>query len=165
MTTALSTLMKAIGPTSVIGTPTGIALRSCVADSRQVAPGDLFCCVPGATFDGHDFARVAVEAGAVALLVDHPLALDVPQLVVPSGALRHAMAVAAHLIAQYPADALTTCGVTGTNGKTTVTQMLGAPSECERQLPGLTRPDEMADFEPGARLDEVMTKTFKRTFG
>ena len=91
MTTALSTLMKAIGPTSVIGTPTGIALRSCVADSRQVAPGDLFCCVPGATFDGHDFARVAVEAGAVALLVDHPLALDVPQLVVPSGALRHAM--------------------------------------------------------------------------
>ena len=126
MTTALSTLMKAIGPASVIGTPTGIALRSCVADSRQVAPGDLFCCVPGATFDGHDFARVAVEAGAVALLVDHPLALDVPQLVVPSGALRHAMAVAAHLLAQYPADALTTCGVTGTNGKTTVTQMLGA---------------------------------------
>jgi len=126
VTTALSTLIKAIGPTSVIGAPTGISLRSCVADSRQVGPGDFFCCVPGETFDGHDFARAAVDAGAAALLVDHPLALDVPQLVVPSGALRHAMAVAAHLLAQHPAEALTTCGVTGTNGKTTVTQMLGA---------------------------------------
>jgi nitroimidazol reductase NimA-like FMN-containing flavoprotein (pyridoxamine 5'-phosphate oxidase superfamily) len=46
-----------------------------------------------------------------------------------------------------------------------VTQVVGAPSDCARQLPGLKRPDEMADFEPGARLDEVMTKTFRRTFG
>ena len=46
-----------------------------------------------------------------------------------------------------------------------VTQVIGEPSDCARQLPGLTRPDEMADFVPGARLDEVMTKTYKRTFG
>lgn len=46
-----------------------------------------------------------------------------------------------------------------------VTQILGAPSDCPRQLPELTRPQDMADFEPGARLDEVMTKTYRRTFG
>ena len=46
-----------------------------------------------------------------------------------------------------------------------ITQVLGEPSDCARQLPGLTRPDEMADFVPGARLDEVMTKTYRRTFG
>jgi hypothetical protein len=46
-----------------------------------------------------------------------------------------------------------------------VTQVLGEPSDCARQLPGLTRPDEMADFVPGARLDEVMSKTYRRTFG
>lgn len=46
-----------------------------------------------------------------------------------------------------------------------VTQVIGEPSDCARQLPGLTRPDEMSDFVPGARLDEVMSKTYKRTFG
>ena len=46
-----------------------------------------------------------------------------------------------------------------------ITQVLGAPSECARQSPGLTRPDGMADFEPGTPLDEVMAKTYRRTFG
>ncbi|PKU22196.1 pyridoxamine 5'-phosphate oxidase family protein [Telmatospirillum siberiense] len=45
-----------------------------------------------------------------------------------------------------------------------VSQILGAPSECPRQRPGLARPDEMADFAPGARLDEVMAKAHRRTF-
>ena len=46
-----------------------------------------------------------------------------------------------------------------------ITQVLGEPSDCARQIPGLTRPDEMSDFVPGARLDEVMSKTYRRTFG
>lgn len=46
-----------------------------------------------------------------------------------------------------------------------ITQVLGAPSDCPRQLAGLTRPDEMVDFAPGDRLDEIMTKTYRRTFG
>jgi hypothetical protein len=46
-----------------------------------------------------------------------------------------------------------------------VTQVIGAPSECERQIPGLERPEGMADFEPGTRLDELMTKSYQRTFG
>jgi nitroimidazol reductase NimA-like FMN-containing flavoprotein (pyridoxamine 5'-phosphate oxidase superfamily) len=46
-----------------------------------------------------------------------------------------------------------------------ITQVLGEPSECVRQIPGLTRPEGMADFEPGTTLDSVMAKTYRRTFG
>jgi len=46
-----------------------------------------------------------------------------------------------------------------------VVQTIGAPEDCARQLPGLTRPDAMEDFVPGARLDEVMAKTYRRRFG
>jgi len=46
-----------------------------------------------------------------------------------------------------------------------IAQVLGEPSDCPRQLAGLTRPDEMLDFEPGSRFDELMTKTYRRTFG
>ena len=46
-----------------------------------------------------------------------------------------------------------------------ISQVLGAPSECVRQIPGLQRPEGMVDFEPGATLDSVMAKTYRRTFG
>ena len=51
-------------------------------DSRKVKPGDLFVCTPGLRMDAHQFAPQAVESGAAALLVDHALDLDVPQVVV-----------------------------------------------------------------------------------
>ena len=51
-------------------------------DSRRVVPGSLFCCLRGGTVDGHDFAATAVQQGAVALVVDHPLDLA-PHLAVP----------------------------------------------------------------------------------
>ena len=46
-----------------------------------------------------------------------------------------------------------------------VTQTIGEASECVRQIPGLQRPEGMADFEAGTRLDELMTKSYRRTFG
>lgn len=45
-----------------------------------------------------------------------------------------------------------------------VTQVLGEPSDCPRQIPGLTRPEGMADFEPGVRFDELMSKTYRTAF-
>src|SRR5205085_1382890 len=62
-------------------------------DARAAGPGALFFCVPGARVDGHDFAAEAVANGAVALVVERPLELDVPQLVVPDA--RRAMAAVA----------------------------------------------------------------------
>ena len=46
-----------------------------------------------------------------------------------------------------------------------VKQVIGTPSECERQLPGHERPEDMADFVPGTRLDELMARNYRRTFG
>src|SRR6478736_5517719 len=74
-------------------------------DNRAVTPGTVFFCVRGLTRDGHEFAPDAVARGAVALVVDHPLGLGVPEVLVPD--VRAATAP------------LKVVGITGTNGKTT----------------------------------------------
>ena len=92
--------------------------------SRQVAPGDLFFCVPGFRADGHDFAPDAVERGAAALVCERPLGLGVPEVVVPD--VRAAMGpIAARFHADPTAD-LRVVGITGTNGKTTTAYLVRA---------------------------------------
>ena len=86
-------------------------------DNRLVTPGTLFFCVPGFTRDGHDFAPDAVARGAVALVVQRPLGLGVPEIVVDD--VRAAMAPAAAAVNGDPTAALRAVGITGTNGKTT----------------------------------------------
>jgi UDP-N-acetylmuramoyl-L-alanyl-D-glutamate--2,6-diaminopimelate ligase len=86
-------------------------------DNRQVEAGTLFFCVRGFTRDGHDFAADAIARGAAALVVDHPLALGVPEVVVED--VRAAMAPAAARFHGDPTARLRMAGVTGTNGKTT----------------------------------------------
>src|ERR1044071_1522978 len=86
-------------------------------DNRRVVPGTLFFCVPGFTSDGHDFAPDAVARGAVALVVQRPLGLGVPEVVVDD--VRAAMAVAAARFYGDPSARLRIVGITGTNGKTT----------------------------------------------
>ncbi|HEX4669166.1 MAG TPA: UDP-N-acetylmuramoyl-L-alanyl-D-glutamate--2,6-diaminopimelate ligase [Solirubrobacterales bacterium] len=86
-------------------------------DSRKVGPGTLFFCFPGEKADGHDFAAGAVEAGAVALVVERELDVGVPQVVV--GDARAAMAPLAARFFGDPTSELRVVGVTGTNGKTT----------------------------------------------
>lgn len=114
-------LTAALGVSAV--EPSSLELTGITHDSRKVEPGWLFCCVNGAQHDGHDFAEAASERGAAALLVERDLAtVDVPQIKV--GDVRKAMGPAAALILRNPAKALTTVGITGTNGKTTVTHLL-----------------------------------------
>jgi UDP-N-acetylmuramoyl-L-alanyl-D-glutamate--2,6-diaminopimelate ligase len=86
-------------------------------DSRQVQPGTLFFCVPGLRSDGHDFAAAAVQAGAAALVVERPLGLGVPEVLVASA--RAAMGPVAARFYGDPTAELDVVGVTGTNGKTT----------------------------------------------
>jgi UDP-N-acetylmuramoyl-L-alanyl-D-glutamate--2,6-diaminopimelate ligase len=93
-------------------------------DSRQVRPGWGFACVVGEHLDGHQFAATALDAGASVLLVEHPVALDVAQVVVTE--VRRAMGYAAAVVHGNPANALTTVGITGTNGKTSTTHVLAA---------------------------------------
>ncbi|HEY8525900.1 MAG TPA: UDP-N-acetylmuramoyl-L-alanyl-D-glutamate--2,6-diaminopimelate ligase [Acidimicrobiales bacterium] len=98
-----------------------------VHDTRRVRPGALFCCVPGQRVDGHDLAGEAVAAGAVALLVQRPLDVPVPQLVVDD--VRRAMGPVAAAFWGHPSRDLAVVGVTGTSGKTTVTHLVQAVLE------------------------------------
>ncbi|HWX95285.1 MAG TPA: UDP-N-acetylmuramoyl-L-alanyl-D-glutamate--2,6-diaminopimelate ligase [Solirubrobacteraceae bacterium] len=91
-------------------------------DSRRVSPGDLFFCVSGYRSDGHDFAAQAVDHGAAALVVERPLGLAVPELLVESA--RSAMAPIAARFYGDPTSELTVIGVTGTNGKTTTAYLV-----------------------------------------
>ena len=93
-------------------------------DSREVQAGALFCCVPGRSVDGHDFAAEAATAGAVALVVERALPVTLPQLVVPEA--RAAVGPLALAAAGSPQERLELAGVTGTNGKTTVTHLLSS---------------------------------------
>ncbi len=93
-------------------------------DSREVSAGALFCCMPGRSHDGHDFAAAAAAAGAVALVVERPLPVALPQAVVPE--VRAAVGPLALAQAGSPQEHLEIVGVTGTNGKTTVTHLLSA---------------------------------------
>lgn len=101
----------------------GLAAVSGVAyESGSVAAGDLFCCLRGATVDGHRFAEAAIAAGAAAVLTEMPLAVDVPQVVVND--TRAALPRAAAVVYGQPADRLQLVGVTGTDGKSTTAHML-----------------------------------------
>ena len=86
-----------------------VDVRSITHDSREVVAGTLFCCVPGAAFDGHDFAAGAVEAGAAALL---GFPSDSLRLVGITGT--NGKTTIAHLIAAIASAAGTSCGVIGT---------------------------------------------------
>src|SRR5579864_94647 len=104
-------------------------------DTRTVRPGTLFFCVPGAHADGHELAPQAADAGAVALVVERPLDLDLPQLVVDD--VRAVMAPAATLFFADPTSELQVAGVTGTNGKTTTAFLLHAILQAAGRRPGL----------------------------
>ena len=89
------------------------------SDSRQVAPGDLFVALRGERFDGHDFLAGARAAGAVAVLAEHGLSDAMPGLLV-----RDTLQALQQLAAAWRARLqLALIAVTGSNGKTTVTQM------------------------------------------
>ncbi len=104
-------------------------------DSRHVAQGDIFVAVKGLSVDGHAYVASASEKGAAAVVVEHLVDTELPQLVV-NDASRALGTLAAHA-AGRPADALTTIGITGTNGKTTTSYLIEAMLEAAGKSPGV----------------------------
>jgi UDP-N-acetylmuramoyl-tripeptide--D-alanyl-D-alanine ligase len=91
-------------------------------DSRTLLAGALFVALRGNRFDGHDFAAAASGRGACGLLVERPLPLDLPQVVVSDTLLALTVCARAHRRGfRQPVVA-----VTGSNGKTTTKEMIGA---------------------------------------
>lgn len=99
-----------------------VGVEAIVTDSRKVDYGALFAALPGSQTDGHDFAGAAVRLGAVALLVNRRLELEVPQLVVDD--VLAALGKLAALLRGRLDPAVV--GITGSNGKTTVKEMVGS---------------------------------------
>lgn len=99
-----------------------VALENVATDSRKVHYGTLFAALPGSQVDGHDFAGSAVKLGAVALLVNRPLDLEAPQLVVDDVLL--ALGELAGMLRSRLNPRVV--GITGSNGKTTVKEMVSS---------------------------------------
>jgi UDP-N-acetylmuramoyl-L-alanyl-D-glutamate--2,6-diaminopimelate ligase len=130
----LGALTDVVGPERVVGIPVG-EVTALAYDSRRVAPGTLFFAVPGDHVDGHEFAAAAVQAGAIGLVVERELpGLAVPQLVVDR--TRRALADAADAWFDRPSERLTVIGVTGTDGKSTVTALAAETLFACRWHPG-----------------------------
>ena len=99
-----------------------IAITSITCDSRQVQPGTLFVAYPGVSVDGHRFITQAVAAGASAVVGEQDLRLDVPYLRVEDG--RRALGHLAAAWEGYPSRRMGVIGITGTDGKTTTSNIL-----------------------------------------
>ncbi|MHB1517228.1 MAG: UDP-N-acetylmuramoyl-L-alanyl-D-glutamate--2,6-diaminopimelate ligase [Acidimicrobiales bacterium] len=157
----LSELISGVSVTGTRGDLTGTEVTGIELDSRSVAPGSLFCCIPGAVTDGHRHAPEAVRRGAAALLCERPLDLDIAQVQVATGAVRPAMAQVAAEYYGHPSRSLLTVGVTGTNGKTTVTRLIGdileqagVPTGVVGTLGGIRTTPEAPDLQ--RRLAELV---------
>ncbi len=91
-------------------------------NSKTTKKGDIFICLVGEHTDGHEYAQMAIDNGAVALLVEHPVDIKIPQVVVSN--TRHKIADIADRFYSRPSLGLNLIGITGTNGKTTVTHLI-----------------------------------------
>lgn len=112
-----------------------VALDDVLHDSRNAVPGSLFVAIRGSNVDGHDHAAAAISRGSTAIIVERRLAVNVPQLLVVDS--RAALARAAAVVHGHPSRRLPIVGVTGTNGKTTVTHMIEAVARSSGMTTGL----------------------------
>jgi UDP-N-acetylmuramoyl-tripeptide--D-alanyl-D-alanine ligase len=132
-------------------------------DSRKVEAKCLFVALKGERFDGHDFAKTAIDNGAAALLVDHVLPFDIAQIVVAN--TQKAMGNIGALVRQHVNPI--SLALTGSNGKTSVKEMVATILSQQHQvlftagnfnneigvpltLLRLTQGDEYGVFELGA---------------
>ena len=141
----LDALIRALAPSEVTG-GRPVEIADLAYDTRAVTDGALFFCVAGERVDGHDLAWEAIERGAAAVVVERPLEVDVPQLVVRS--VRESMPVAADVFFAEPTKGLELAGVTGTNGKTTTAFLLRAILDAAGRRPGLVG---TVEWEVGSR--------------
>jgi len=130
----LTQLVEPLMAKTIVG-DIDIEITGIEVDSRKVEKGDLFLCLSGFTVDGHDYAEMAIQKGAVALVCERPLSLNVPQIIVKDA--RFVMAFLADRFYQHPSQHLKIIGVTGTNGKTTTTHLIEKILSDQGHLSGL----------------------------
>ena len=163
-------LVEGLAGAELSGDPS-VEVADITHDSRRVTPGSCFACIPGEHADGHDFAAGAVAAGAVALLTERPLRLaatpgiapGIAEACVPS--VRVALGPLAARLHGEPSTAMRCLGITGTNGKTTTTFLLGAIATVAGERAavigtvGARLGDDAVIVSGGARANEAVAHT------
>ncbi|TYL46175.1 UDP-N-acetylmuramoyl-L-alanyl-D-glutamate--2,6-diaminopimelate ligase [Nocardioides sp. BGMRC 2183] len=123
----LTTVADWLSDASVHGADAQVLVTGVCLDSRRVRPGDLYAALPGASMHGARFVPQAAAAGAAAVLTDPDGAAAAAESGLPALVVPHPRGVLGRVSAGVygdPAEALRTIGVTGTQGKTTVTRLL-----------------------------------------
>lgn len=119
----INTLLDNISYIETVGTEDIVEdIQGISYNSKKVQRGDLFICLTGEHVDGHEFADEAVSNGALVCVVERRLNLDIPQIVVSDTS--EAIAQISDIFYSSPSQKLNLIGVTGTNGKTTVTHLI-----------------------------------------
>ena len=122
----LKSLIRDVNSARLVGKWTeeweGLQVEGLSDDSRFVKKGEVFFCRQGQNYDTHEFALDAQKRGAVAVVCEREVQVDIPQILVDDS--RCAMAQMAATYYGYPSEKLKIVGITGTNGKTTVSYML-----------------------------------------
>ncbi len=106
-------------------------------DSRNVAAGDVFVCIQGAGFDGHQFVRDVYQKGASAVVVMKETEMPEGLTVIRVQDTRYALACMSADYFDNPAEKMTTIGITGTKGKTTTAYMVRSVLESIGMKTGL----------------------------
>jgi len=119
----LSDLVKNIKTEKMTGS-LNIDIKGVYHDSRKIVKNDLFVCIKGFVVDGHDFIDHSVSNGAIAIIVEKKIPPIQGITIIRVKNSRLALAKIANQFYHYPSRQLKLIGVTGTNGKTTITYML-----------------------------------------
>lgn len=117
----LSTLIKSVDVVEKLNFK-DVDIKGISYNSNTINSHEIFVCLKGEHVDGHDFAQSAFEKGAVALMCEKPLNIEIPQIIVKS--TQESIADLAAAFYHHPTNELNLIGVTGTNGKTTVAHLV-----------------------------------------
>ena len=102
-----------------------IQIASLMVDSRKKMPNALFFCIKGMANDGHKYIDQAIQNGAIAIVYSEELSTKVNGITyIKVDNVRQALAYIANLFYEHPSDKLRVFGVTGTNGKSSITTMI-----------------------------------------
>src|SRR5262245_40444746 len=129
----LVTQMKVVGTEG----PLDLEVTGLTYDSRRVVPGMVFVAVPGRNTDGHEHINGAIERGAAAVICERNGFVPHRSTKIKVSDSREALAQAAAAFYGRPAERLKMIGVTGTNGKTTVSFMIKHILQCAGAKTGL----------------------------
>jgi UDP-N-acetylmuramoyl-L-alanyl-D-glutamate--2,6-diaminopimelate ligase len=107
-------------------------------NSRNINPGMIFVAIKGDSVDGHDFIHKAISQGAVGIIAEQPSMDEKDEICwirVPNS--RSILGKASAFVYDYPSKKMNLVGITGTNGKTTLTYLLEAIAKAAKRIPGV----------------------------